>query len=698
MKLPKGIAIILTLLLSVTTWAGGVDQGYKALHLYDYFKAKKKFKKALKYNESPGAQGLAIIYYRNDNPFHSYDSALIYIERSIATFDMVKSRKQLKYAKYGFTKDSLYAIRQNVSSQFYKRAYDQFTEASFTEFIKGHPWAREIGEATSIRDSIAFFKAVKLNTSESYKLFMDTYPESQYFDLASENYYDVQFLELTDDGSLESFQAFIDGNPQSPLLPQAQLKVFEIATYDNTPKVFEQFIRNYPQSPHIDKAWWMWYQLELSEYSTNVIAYFLDSTEMPFHDELLEDRSLFEKALLPITKGGEFGYITNSGDIQIIPEYEYASFFQEGMAIVSKGGKYGFVNKRGVLQIPCSYSSVSDFVNGLAIVEKDDKYGMIDRNGTFVFDLMFEDLGLLSEGLAYAMVAGRYGYYDVSGEMVIPHLFDDAYDFKDGRAKVEKDGMEGYIDPEGTYLIPPVHESIEWYQDTLLVFSDDGLYGVMNERAQIYVEPEFTWINPLHEGLAVAEIDERIVYLDSVGTIVIDNGFEIYPNYQLKGEFHDGIAVVKKGDKYGRIGKNGKFITKAEFKNVGKGAIVFPGVKDEKWGVYDNDGKTVVSNQYSGIFSISNGDFIVNDNDTLGVIDRAGNVLVPISFDAVELLTGNLFVVRSGNKVGLYRKEELIIPVDFDQIGLFSEEYLLLNKRGMLSYYNLKEGRLVKIR
>ncbi len=652
----------------------------------------------MKYNESPSAQGLAIIYYRDDNPFHSYDSALVYIERSIATFDMVKARKRVKYATYGFTKDSLYAIRQNVSSKFYQRAYDDFTVSSLTAFIGRHPWAREVSEATRLRDSLAFFKVVETNTSASYKTFMETYPESQYFELASQNYYDVQFLEMTDDGSLESFQTFIEQNPESPLLPEAQLKVFELATAKNNAKAFEDFIQNYPNSPHMDSAWWMWYQLELSDYSTDVIAFFLDSTEMPFQDELLEDRSLFDQTLLPFNDKGLFGYMTKTGDVHIPPAYSYGSFFQEGLAIVSQGEKFGFVNTRGELQISCEYESVSDFLHGLAIVEKNDRYGMIDRNGNFVFDLMYEDLGLLSEGLSYAMVAERYGYYDVTGEMIIPHLFDDAYDFKDGRAKVEKDGMEGYIDPEGVYLIPPVHESIEWYQDTLLVFSDEGLYGIMNDKAQIYVEPTFTWINPLHEGFAVAEIDDRIVYLDSLGTIVIDYGFEIYPNYQLNGEFQNGVAVVLKDEKYGRIGTNGKFITEPKYKNIGMGKTVFPAIKKEKWGLFDAQGKAIVSALYDGIFTAPNGAFVVNRNDTLGVIDKQGNELVPIAFDAIEVIQDDLFLVRSDNKVGVYRNEELIVPVRYSQIGLFSKEYLFLNKDGRLSYYNLKEGNLVQVR
>jgi len=202
----------------------------------------------------------------------------------------------------------------------------------------------------------------------------------------------------------------------------------------------------------------------------------------------------------------------------------------------------------------------------------------------------------------------------------------------------------------------------------------------------------------LREGLAVAELEDRIVYLDSVGTIVIDNGFEVYPNYQLKGEFNDGVAVVKKKDEYGRIDRKGKIITDPDFDNLGVGKTVFPAKKKDKWGLFNNEGKTIVSVKYDGIFSTPNGTFVVNVNDTLGVIDAVGNELVPTSFEAVEPIKDDLFLVRSNGVFGVYRNEELIVPVRYNQIGLFSEDYLFLNKEGSLAYYDLVNGKMVEVR
>ena len=136
MQTSKFIGLLFALFISLGSWAASVDKGYEALEVYDYFNAKKYFTKALKYHESPGAQGLAIIYYRDDNPFHSYDSAYVYVLRAIETFDMTKDRKKERWAKYGFTRDSLYSLRQKISTQFYRLSkQEEIGRASCRESI-----------------------------------------------------------------------------------------------------------------------------------------------------------------------------------------------------------------------------------------------------------------------------------------------------------------------------------------------------------------------------------------------------------------------------------------------------------------------------------------------------------------------------------------------------------------------------------
>ncbi|NRA13735.1 MAG: hypothetical protein HRT57_17475, partial [Crocinitomicaceae bacterium] len=111
----RHILLLIALFVGVlNSQAGSIDKGYKALEVHDYFRAKKFFTKGLKYNGAAAAQGLAIIYFRGDNPFHNYDSSYQFIVQSIEGWDMVKQRKKDKWTKYGFTRDSIFSFRQLI--------------------------------------------------------------------------------------------------------------------------------------------------------------------------------------------------------------------------------------------------------------------------------------------------------------------------------------------------------------------------------------------------------------------------------------------------------------------------------------------------------------------------------------------------------------------------------------------------------
>lgn len=699
MKLNLRYILIFSILFTgtVSSHAGSIDKGYKALLIQDYFKAKKYFTKGLKYNYSAASQGLAIIYYKTDNPFHNYDSAYHYINKSIEGWDMVKQSKKDKWSKYGYTQDSLFSFRQSISTQFFKIANNSKSEEVLATFIVQHPWAKEKNQAIASRDSIAFFEAVKINDAGAYKKFADKYPTSRYAPLARDNFYDSQYYEETSDGSLDAYVNFIEANPDSPMKQLAEKSVFSIVTKPNTADSFNSFIDTYPQNTFVDSAWFSLYQYCLSNYSVEIMENFL-KTDIPFKNRVLEDIKLFDSIALPFVSDSNYGFMNKNGEIMIPNNYNFAGFFQEGLAVVVLEDKYGFINKRGEIQIPCTYESASDYNQGNAVVELGGKKGMIDRNGRFLFDCEYDDLGVFSDGLVFASLDDKYGYYNTKGELIIPHLFDDAYDFHDGIAEVEMEDKKSFIDTAGNYKIPFVYSDVTQFHDTLYIFFEDGLYGIMNHKAQIFVEPIYASISPINNGLAVALLQNRIVYLNTLGVLVIDNGYEPYPNYLLKGEFFDGIAVVSKKGKYGKIDTQDKIVTKFEFDNIGLGKDQFPAQKGEFWGVYKSDGKAVVEPVYQSLVAVDQNHIIASKNDTIGVIDQKGNVVVPFSFEEIVLIKDNLFMVSQNDKFGIYANEKLLIPVQFDQIGIFNKDFLFLNRTGQLLYYNILEYKLIELK
>src|ERR1041384_8233704 len=100
----KGTLIFYLILTGFLARASKIADAYEALSIYDYFKAKKLFYTQLKKSHrAAAAYGLAIIYQRNDNPFHNTDSACKYISLSGNFYRTT----HLKASYFGFQIDSL---------------------------------------------------------------------------------------------------------------------------------------------------------------------------------------------------------------------------------------------------------------------------------------------------------------------------------------------------------------------------------------------------------------------------------------------------------------------------------------------------------------------------------------------------------------------------------------------------------------
>lgn len=699
LNLKYSFLLVLFLLFAFQGKSSRIDRGYQALSIYDYFKAKKLFTKALKYNTAAAAQGLAVIFYRQDNPFHSNDSALVYINLAHEKYSQTKQKKRDLYAKYGFTEDSINSIRESISQRFFEKSKATGTVSSLGAFIGEHTWFSERDRAIAIRDSLAFFNAVGNNTSESYKQYLEAYPQSEFSALAQDNYYNTLYDEITEDGSLSSYEKFLEAYPQNPMAVSAEEEVYRIVTGPNTLEALHQFVSDYPTNHLNERAWKELYQLYLGDYSKDRLENFLNEyPEAPIADQVRKDILLADSLFLPFNDEDQYGFMNEAGDLVILNNFLYSGFFKEGLAIVQTETGVGFISKQGELQIAPNFDVAVEFERGLAIVEKNDRLGVIDRNGKEILETKYEDVGSLEGELIYASLKDKYGYYDKSGKLRIPHMYDDAYDFKNGLAKVNFEGKEGVIDKFGAFYVSPAYTSITHFADTMYLFEEGGLIGFMNNKCQIYKEPQFKQVGPLTNGLAVAEISEsgEVVYLDSLGNTAIKNGLSSYPNFLLKGEFREGLAIAMKDGKYGKIDTAGKFVIPAKYENIGLGNGMFPIQKNNLWGLMNNAGAVLLKPTYDALTVIDKRYVLAIREDTAGVIAPNGNILIPFAFRNIEPLMDEVFVAESDSGKVLFIGNTQMLDDYYERIGIYDKEYLYLVKDGVLSYFDITRKKKIE--
>ena len=695
----NSLILLLLIFSSSTAYAGRVKKGFVALEMHDYFKAKSAFTKGMKYNPEICAFGLATVYSRDNNVFYSKDSAYLYIRLAKATFYNAKASKRERWTKYGWDQNRIDSLERLIADQFYAEAKRINTPDSYDAFLNSHPNSTHAQRALTVRDSIAFFSAVMENTSTSYQAFMDAYPQSNYVAIARDNFYEVQFNELTGDKSLASYLKFVELNANSPLRPAAEKKIFEIVTEPNTTESFDVFIRTYPENIMIDSAWRQLYQSSLDTLDLLTLKRFKNKyPNYPYRKELLRDMEYIDSVFLPIKKGELFGFMNTAGVTMIPVMYQQVSKFSEGLAVAAKNGKFGVIDKYNQVRIPFKFDAISDFISGRAIVEQNGLQGMIHRNGSFVFECQFDDMGTLSDGLIYASDGEKFGYYDVTGFLRIPMKFSDAYDFSNGIAKVEIDGLAAYIDIYGGYVVPPAFEEIRVFSDSLYIYEQDGFYGFMNRFGKSVIEPMYDDIGELHTGFAIASIDGEIVYLNGGGQVIVQNDLEEFPNFMSRGEFLKGEAIAMKGGMYGKIDQKGREVIKFQYENLGMGAYIFPFKMKGQWGVMNASKKVIVPTKYASIVIHNDTYIIVNTEFGEGVLSINNEEIIPMNFKSIEYLTADLFLAESETGFGILRKKEMIAPFEFDSVQLFGKDFLLLIKEQRWTYLDIASGKLIEMR
>lgn len=694
----KPILLFLVILFTTfSTQAGKIENAFEALSIHDYFKAKKLFTKSLKSQESIGTYGLATIFYRKDNPFHSLDSAYVYINRSRESYPLVKDNAKQRYISF-INESRIDSLRQLISTRFFEIALNKSTIDGFQQFIEQHSWATEVPRAAYLRDSLAFLDAKQLNNSMAYSTFIGNYPTSSFVEEATTLLMRTQYEETTAPKTLQSYELFLLAFPENTFRPEAETAVYEIVTKPNTIAALETFLEKHPDNHMLNTAWERLYHLSVYEYSAeNISAFAQKYPEYPYLEKLQLDLSFIDYAIYPYEKNGLFGFMDSIGVTVIPAAYESVSPFKEGLSLVSRNDKFGYINKKGDVVIDLIYSGGNDFEQGRAIIERYERIGMIDRTGVIIFEPEFKELGIISEGMLYGVKDSLYGFYNTLGDQVIPERFTEAFSFSNGRAKVEEKGLQAYIDKKGKYIVHPAFEEIEYFTDSLLIYGDGDTYGLMKPSCQIVVPNKYDKIGQLSEGIAIVVYDDYIGYINERGEEVIAPQFDVIPNYLNRSHFKGGSAVVAKNNSYGVINTKGKEIIPFKNEGIGEWTDLTAVKRKGKWGFINRANQLVIPANYDYAESFNGTVALVQEVSLYGAIDRSGAKIIETGYNNIEIAMKGYMIVNNGALYGIVSsKGEVVVPMIYRSIRIFDQNLLILTDKDGISYFDCSKKQLLK--
>ncbi len=250
---------------------------------------------------------------------------------------------------------------------------------------------------------------------------------------------------------------------------------------------------------------------------------------------------------------------------------------------------------------------------------------------------------------------GLWGYMNRQGETVIAPQFDDAEQFSQGRAIAARcDAIGniryGIIDSNGEWLLQPRYFRIEEDTFCYLVYSEDALMGPvgwLDKSSGFFQEPiyDYLWDNRTDCGLILADWNEvdggyRDAYLRrDTGEIVLllEEQGELYPD----AAFSEGYAFIRfEMDDYSFV----EYLMDQD----GSKVIFPPGIYpdgsvnegvlrisdgNDQCGLAQPDGTVIVPPQYEYVEDASEGRMFFMQDGKLGIMDLAGNVILPASLN-----------------------------------------------------------------
>lgn len=432
-------------------------------------------------------------------------------------------------------------------------------------------------------------------------------------------------------------------------------------------------------------------------------------------------------------KDCSWGYIDTLGRMQVPPDYQAATPFNNNVGIVKKGGKWGLVNDIAEEILPCQYSKITYFDDTSPIIHiesKCEKYGLVDSLGNTVSESKFDVIRKESEGLMAFRKDKKWGYILANGYAAINEKYVKANDFKEGKAAVFDGFKWGFINKRGEQIIDFQYSRVGNFNSGLAWAKTTKGFGYINEKNEFIIPPQYRKAYDFEDGVARVKTKGKIQIINTKGELITPYQFDdlsSFDKYNLavargnfkssihyflvnkKGEkvgghyfrriypFREGMAAVKKKNKYGFINAQGQLIVPADFDKVSQFSEGFAWVKvDGNCGYINKMGKFVVQPEFAKCKDFEDGRAIVYVNARKGgLVDKGGDYVLAPKLNRLLAFTEGKGLVKENEKFYFVRESGEIYEGYYDTAKTFENGTAFVEIDGLWGIINKKGATII---
>lgn len=681
----KIIIASLFILIFCSSWklnASKIEKGYEALSIYDYFKAKKIF---YQYSSSKNAYsyyGLALIYYRNDNPFYNLDSAAKY---ATLCFNYYKIKPESKtFFQFKIDNLSIPQLIDSIAKKYLQEIKSENSSVKLNSFLKQNYLANKnlIEEAIRLRDELDYNETLNLNNSAQTLEFVITHPQSSLIANALTLIDKQILLESTSKNSESSYINFIKKNPKNLFLNSAYENLFSLYKNNSDLQGLKFFLSSYPSAPQFVEAWKLLFSLSVKSFSANELEKFLiEHPDFPFKNSILKELQLNNLTLYPYQKNDNFGFIDTSGILVIPTDYDAVTNFSDGLSLVSKNDSVFYINKENNNLLNQFFVDAYSFNNGKAAVKQHNKWHFINRQGEIVSGF-FDEINELSDNVYTFKLNDKYGALNNYGQISLDAKFEELGNFKNGFAYYRYGDQYGFVSKDGYVHNPEFTWVSDFDTNGIAIIKNNNAFGLINSSGKLILEPKFDQILRATNSIFIVIKNNLYGFFDANGCFISDIVYnylkekpvEYYTNGKFfklikKGEqtiidangsinidfkkhdeisfAYNGLIRVKTKNKFGFLNQKLILNIPCKYGDASDFEDEIALVKlNDKFLMITTDGKEIF-NSTSEIKKISR-HYFITERDSKQLINNNGDVVIS-NISNIQLVSKNLLIITTNN-------------------------------------------------
>ncbi len=333
-----------------------------------------------------------------------------------------------------------------------------------------------------------------------------------------------------------------------------------------------------------------------------------------------------------IKQGPGWGLINPQGEEILAPEFDYIGEFKGPATIVILNGKYGLVDRQGYYIWDPIYSQIESLEQGYWMVEKQERWGVINsRSSGWIIEPAYHRIEIIEfPVLQLQQGSNRILAHLKSGNRLeIPFT---ELTPKNGFYVVSNQDGEGLLSPGLVELFSCDYDDFTIINRVFIGVHRGDTLAIADSNARFLTGFDYRSVNLTDEGDLV--LDTKTGRKD----LLPQNADLIRPEIAIT-EFEklsDRFYGVKAG-KTGVMDWSGKLIVPPLYENITLKQDAFFQVKvGHRYGLFNERGEMLFDALYDYISDIEYGRAVVYYKRKVGVIDTAGNVLIPPKFDYLE--------------------------------------------------------------